>query len=71
MKHVLIILAILCLPAMVCAAQDQAADDALDYGQLEKRIAGLTVQNLAGEAVALESIWEQRRVVLAFLRHFG
>lgn len=43
----------------------------MNYEQLSPRIAGLTVKNTAGEDVVLESLWKDRQVVLAFLRHFG
>lgn len=43
----------------------------MDYGQLEKRIANLSVKDMEGKEVAFESIWEQKRVVLVFIRHFG
>jgi hypothetical protein len=33
--------------------------------------AGLTVTNLNNEAVAVESLWKDRRAVLVFLRHYG
>ncbi|MDD2603335.1 MAG: hypothetical protein RBR20_04620 [Desulfobacterales bacterium] len=32
---------------------------------------GLAVKNLEGDDVPLTSLWAERRVVLAFLRHFG
>ncbi|MCJ8502216.1 hypothetical protein MRX98_16650 [Desulfatitalea sp. M08but] len=33
--------------------------------------ADLTVNNLDNEALAVASLWEERRVVLVFLRHYG
>ncbi len=41
------------------------------YNDLKPRISGVTVIKEQGEAVSLESIWESRVVLLAFLRHFG
>ena len=43
----------------------------MNYEQVASKIAGLTVRSVKGEDVALESLWKNRRVVLAFLRHFG
>ena len=43
----------------------------MNYDDLKARVAGVTVKNLAGEPVQLESIWEDRICLLAFLRHFG
>ena len=43
----------------------------MDYQELEKRIAKLTVKDIQGETVELESLWADRRIILAFLRHFG
>jgi|GEM_PF-3726346 len=41
------------------------------YDDLKLRISGVIVIDLRGEPVSLESIWENRVVLLAFLRHFG
>ena len=70
-KYGLTVLALLCLPVIGWANTEQAATDAIGYGPLEKRIANLTVKNMEGQDVAFESIWEQKRVVLVFVRHFG
>ena len=43
----------------------------MTYDELKPRIAGVSVDNLEEEAVVLESLWRGRRIVLAFLRHFG
>lgn len=43
----------------------------MQYDDLKPRLGGVTVQNLRGEMVDLESIWKERAVLLAFLRHFG
>jgi len=32
---------------------------------------GLTVLSLENEVIALESLWQDQRIVLVFLRHFG
>jgi len=39
--------------------------------QLASDLGAATVLDLDGGAVALESLWRQRPVVLAFVRHFG
>ena len=41
------------------------------YNTLHSKIADLTVNNLDDQAVAVDSLWEDRRVVLVFLRHYG
>lgn len=41
------------------------------YDDLKPRLSGVTVMDLQGERVYLESLWENRAVLLAFLRHFG
>jgi hypothetical protein len=43
----------------------------MTYNDLKTSITGLTVQSLQEKEVLLESLWEDRRIVLAFLRHFG
>jgi hypothetical protein len=43
----------------------------MDYKDLEKRVSKLTVRDIQGEAVEIESLWADRRIVLTFLRHFG
>ncbi|MFQ5351856.1 MAG: hypothetical protein ACE5D3_02145 [Candidatus Binatia bacterium] len=34
-------------------------------------LAGLTVTDLDGSTVELKSLWQNRRAVVSFLRHFG
>ncbi len=34
-------------------------------------VSGLTVMNMEGDVVQLESLWKSRQIVLTFLRHFG
>jgi hypothetical protein len=41
------------------------------YDVLHRKTDGLTVSSLDNEAVAVESLWQDQRVVLVFLRHFG
>jgi len=41
------------------------------YDALKPRLAGVTVQDPDGVAVELASLWIDRPVLLAFLRHFG
>lgn len=58
-----------------CAGKERSETEVMDYlndyGQIEKRIAGLSIKDMEGRDVVLESIWEQKCVVLVFLRHFG
>ena len=39
--------------------------------QAQVNINGLTVATLDGDQISLASLWAERRLVLAFLRHFG
>ncbi len=41
------------------------------FEEMKPLIAGVTVQSLQKKEVVLESLWKERRIVLAFLRHFG
>ena len=50
---------------------DAVQEGTMTYDELKPRIAGVSVDNLEEEAVVLESLWRGRRIVLAFLRHFG
>ena len=43
----------------------------MTYAELKPRIAGVTAESLQGKEVVLKSLWSDRRIVLAFLRHFG
>jgi hypothetical protein len=43
----------------------------MTYDELKPRIAGISVKDLDGRNVALGSLWQARKVVLVFLRHFG
>lgn len=70
-RYFLTVLAFLCLPVIAWANEEPATGDAMDYGQLEKRIANVSVKDMEGKEVALESLWMQKKVVLVFVRHFG
>ncbi len=48
-----------------------AQEGAMTYDELKPRIDGVTVLSLEQNEVKLESLWAGRRIVLAFLRHFG
>jgi len=43
----------------------------MNTNELFENVQGLTVLNLQREPVVLDSLWKDRRVALAFLRHFG
>jgi len=43
----------------------------MTYDELKPRISGVKVETLKEDMVELESLWALRRIVLAFLRHFG
>ncbi|MBP7016156.1 MAG: hypothetical protein GYA70_00960 [Deltaproteobacteria bacterium] len=70
-KYFLTFLLVTCLPIIGWASDQQEITAAIDYPQLEKRIADLSVTNMKGEEVAFESLWKHNRVVLVFIRHFG
>jgi hypothetical protein len=48
-----------------------ALEGKMTYKELKPLIAGVTVKSLQEKEVGIESLWEGRRIVLAFLRHFG
>ena len=54
-----------------CAIKGEEAMKDNAYDVSGPMTAGLTVTNLNNEAVAVDSLWEGRRVVLVFLRHYG
>lgn len=41
------------------------------YEDIKLKIKGLTVQTLEGKNISVASLWQDRRILLAFLRHFG
>ncbi len=41
------------------------------YDDLKPQLSGVTVISLQEETLRLDSLWESRAVLLAFLRHFG
>jgi hypothetical protein len=43
----------------------------MDYQNLEKRVSKLTVRDTQDKKVKIKSLWDDRRIVLTFLRHFG
>jgi len=43
----------------------------MNYDQLSPKISGIKVKTMEGEEILLESLWKDKRVVVAFLRHFG
>lgn len=43
----------------------------MTYVELKTRVSGVKIQTLEGKDLPLESLWKDRRIVLAFLRHFG
>jgi len=50
---------------------DPVQEGTMTYDELKPRIAGVSVDDLDEKSVSLESLWQGRRIVLAFLRHFG
>ena len=55
-----------------CSSTYQTSGEIMKYDDnLKARLKGITVRNLNGEAVELESLWKNRRIVLTFFRHFG
>lgn len=43
----------------------------MEYEDVKQRLEGLTLQDLDGKSLSVASLWAKRRVLLAFLRHFG
>ncbi len=43
----------------------------MHYDALKPRLAGVTVRDRKGDALELASLWTDRQLLLAFLRHFG
>lgn len=60
-----------CTLVVGCSGKQNQRSVTMNYEQLSTKIHGLTVKNTEGGDVVLESLWQNRQVVLAFLRHFG
>jgi hypothetical protein len=43
----------------------------MQYIELKEKIKGLSLQSLDGKSIPVASLWTDRQLVLAFLRHFG
>lgn len=71
MKKRIWILFFACFLAVSCSTKQNTRSVAMDYGQLSPKLKGITVKGLDGQEVELESLWKERRAVVAFLRHFG
>ena len=54
-----------------CSMKGSRPMTSQEYEALRTKIADLTVRNLEDQAVSVEALWEDRRVVLVFLRHYG
>jgi uncharacterized protein YcfL len=71
LKKTVMLFILSCFLVLGCSSKQNKRSVTMNFEQLSPRIAGLTVKNTAGEDVVLESLWKNRKVVLAFLRHFG
>lgn len=60
-----------CFFAVGCATKQPDKEDIMDHHDLFQSLEGVTVKNPDGESIALASLWQDRQVVLVFLRHFG
>ncbi len=68
----IIVLMILCgLLLTGCSIKGSKPMPSDAYDALQPEIDNLTVRSLEDQAVALEDLWQDRRVVLVFLRHYG
>lgn len=54
-----------------CATTGEKSMATINYDDFAAPVSGLTFQDLEGRSVAVETLWENRRVALVFLRHFG
>ncbi len=70
-KNYVILFILSCFLVMGCSSKQNQKSVSMNYDQLSLKIAGLKVKNTKGEEVVLESLWKDKRVVVAFLRHFG
>ncbi len=70
-KHFVMLVFLSCTLVVGCSGKQNQRSVTMNYEQLSSKIQGLTVKNTEGGDVVLESLWKDRQVVLAFLRHFG
>lgn len=70
-RKCIILLLFLCVFTIGCGTKQPSQENTMNDQALFQSVHGLTVQNLDGEAVAMDSLWQDRKVVLVFLRHFG
>ncbi|MBU1169481.1 MAG: hypothetical protein KKD44_07945 [Proteobacteria bacterium] len=69
-RGILVIL-VVCFLTLGCATKNKNIETDTDHQALFNSLQGLTVQNLQGEPVLLDSLWQDRKVVLVYLRHYG
>lgn len=71
-KGLLIMVLLNSLVFMSCSSKCHSSKDNIKYDDhFQSSLAGITVRNLDGEDVELESLWSDRRVILTFFRHYG
>ena len=54
-----------------CSARQHKEEVVMTYKELGENISEIHVTNLDGEEIPMASLWEDRRIVLTFFRHFG
>lgn len=64
-------LALLIFLMVGCASQSKTAEVEMEYEDIAGDLSAITIENMEAEAVMLESLWSDRRIVLVFIRHFG
>lgn len=70
-KKYVILFILSCFLVMGCSSKQNKRGVSMNYEQLSPKIAGIKVKTMEGEEVLIESLWKDKRVVVAFLRHFG
>ncbi len=70
-KKCVMLIFLSCFLVMGCSSKQNQRSVTMNDDQLSPEIQGMNVKNIQGEDVLLGSLWKDRRVVLAFLRHFG
>lgn len=70
-RNSIILSLILCFLMIGCGTKQPSKEANMDDQALFHSLQGLTVQNVDGEPVEMDSLWKDRKVVLVFLRHFG
>lgn len=61
-----------CLMFIGCSSKQFKTGGNMTFDDEVKTVLkGVTVKNLNGEPVELQSLWTDRRIILTFFRHYG